>query len=433
METLILTVRDTLKPLVFCSNVTVYLNASGQATIDTSFVLSSFTSNCNIDSVYLSDTLFTCLDTGVNPVWVFVLDINGNIDSCMSAVTVLDTTSPIIICKDTVIYLDINGSASIDSSYVLNSFSDNCIVSNVTLSKSTFSCTDTGINSVLIIASDPSGNIDSCRSNVRVLDTILPTAICTNTTIFLDSLGLGSLLVSDLDGGSFDNCGIISTTISKSNFNCSDIGTNAVTLTVTDNSGNISTCTSTVTVIDDIAPIVTCPPAVMDTILLNDCKFVVPDYSLILNASDNCTQNDSLVYSQIPLPGTVIDFTNKLDDVSTLSVSISTTDKEMNQSNCNFDIKIGCRLNASVPQIFSPNGDGINDILYVYGRNFNKFSFIVYDRWGEIVFESNDPNSGWDGNFRGKPSLEGIYVYYFYAETDQLGDIIRKGDVTLVR
>ena len=426
-------VRDTLKPLVVCNNATVYLNSAGVSIIDTSFVLSSFTSNCTVDTVYVSDTLFTCLDTGANSVWVYVQDINGNLDSCMATVTVFDTIAPVIVCKDTTIYLDASGNVSIDSSFILQSFTDNCLVKYTTLSQSSFNCLDTGSNSVLITAYDPSGNLDSCRANVTVLDTVPPTAICMNTTVFLDSFGFAAIMVSDINNGSTDNCGIQSVTINKSTFNCVEIGANTITLTVTDVSGNISTCTGTVTVIDDISPRVTCPPLVIDTTLLNDCRFVVPDYSSILNTYDNCTDADSIEYTQSPTPGTVIDYSTEVNDVNTLSVSITATDKEMNSSTCNFDLMIGCRVNASIPQIFSPNGDGKNDLLYVYGRNFKSFQFIVYNRWGEKVFETNDPANGWDGTFRGKKANEGVYVYYFIADTEQFGEIIRKGDVTLVR
>jgi len=129
----------------------------------------------------------------------------------------------------------------------------------------------------------------------------------------------------------------------------------------------------------------------------------------------------------------VIDFSNELNDVNTLTISVTATDYQMNSTTCNFDLMIGCRVNASVPQIFSPNGDGRNDVLYVYGRNFKSFKFIVYNRWGEQVFESSDPSIGWDGTFRGKQANPGVYVYYFEADTEQFGPIIRKGDVTLVR
>jgi gliding motility-associated-like protein len=65
-----------------------------------------------------------------------------------------------------------------------------------------------------------------------------------------------------------------------------------------------------------------------------------------------------------------------------------------------------------VPNIFSPNADGNNDVLYVRGQGFRSMSFMVYDRWGERVFESTDKNIGWDGTFRGKKMNPAVFVYY---------------------
>ncbi|WP_220092301.1 hypothetical protein, partial [Aequorivita sp. CIP111184] len=68
-----------------------------------------------------------------------------------------------------------------------------------------------------------------------------------------------SITAADVDGGSSDACGIASRTIDVSSFDCSNVGTNNVVLTVTDNNGNVSTCTAVVTVEDTIAPIIACP------------------------------------------------------------------------------------------------------------------------------------------------------------------------------
>jgi len=86
-----------------------------------------------------------------------------------------------------------------------------------------------------------------------------------------------------------------------------------------------------------------------------------------------------------------------------------------------------------VPDIFSPNSDGSNDVLYVRTRNVQAMTFIIYNRWGEKVFESNRPQDGWDGDFRGKPSPSGAYAYWlsltFYGGQEEN----RKGTITLVR
>jgi gliding motility-associated-like protein len=88
---------------------------------------------------------------------------------------------------------------------------------------------------------------------------------------------------------------------------------------------------------------------------------------------------------------------------------------------------------ADVPMGFSPNGDGNNDILYVYGNEIESISFDVYDRWGELVFSSTTVDNGWDGNYNGKAASSGVYVYKMKAIFID-GEIINKnGDITLVR
>jgi gliding motility-associated-like protein len=93
-----------------------------------------------------------------------------------------------------------------------------------------------------------------------------------------------------------------------------------------------------------------------------------------------------------------------------------------------------------IPNAFSPNGDGNNDLLVINSGNdvFNVKSFIILNRWGEMVFErfnfpTNQPTYGWDGNFRGKPMNAGVFVYM--AEIEYVdGEVeIRSGDIILMR
>jgi gliding motility-associated-like protein len=86
-----------------------------------------------------------------------------------------------------------------------------------------------------------------------------------------------------------------------------------------------------------------------------------------------------------------------------------------------------------VPTIFSPNGDGSNDVFKVYGRCLAKMQLHIYDRWGEQIFYSDDISEGWDGTYKGKLMNSGTFVYLLhvttlYNETQEL-----KGNVTLVR
>ena len=72
-----------------------------------------------------------------------------------------------------------------------------------------------------------------------------------------------------------------------------------------------------------------------------------------------------------------------------------------------------------VPNAFSPNGDNLNEIfkpvsIFLYNQKDNSiydYTFEVYNRWGEKLYQTNDVNAGWDGNFKGKEVQEGIYLW----------------------
>ncbi len=89
--------------------------------------------------------------------------------------------------------------------------------------------------------------------------------------------------------------------------------------------------------------------------------------------------------------------------------------------------------NIFIPNIFSPNNDNLNDVLYVRGEGIVQLNFVIFNRWGEKVFESNDPHQGWDGMFKGKQAETGVYVYMVSATLENGMTMKRSGNVTLVR
>ena len=86
-----------------------------------------------------------------------------------------------------------------------------------------------------------------------------------------------------------------------------------------------------------------------------------------------------------------------------------------------------------IPTGFSPNGDGKNDTFKVIGNNLAEVYLAVYDRWGELIFESYDPSESWDGTYKGK--LLPPDAYGFYAKVVCFGglEFFKKGNVTLLR
>jgi len=86
-----------------------------------------------------------------------------------------------------------------------------------------------------------------------------------------------------------------------------------------------------------------------------------------------------------------------------------------------------------IPDIFSPNGDGNNDRLFVRGGGIATMDFRVYDRWGGVVFATGDNTNGWDGTTGNGPAPSGVYVYTLSATTLSGKTTEMTGDLTLVR
>ncbi len=86
-----------------------------------------------------------------------------------------------------------------------------------------------------------------------------------------------------------------------------------------------------------------------------------------------------------------------------------------------------------VPNSFTPNGDGTNDILFVRGQHITDVEFLVFDRWGEKVFETFDQNVGWDGSFKGQEVGPAVFVYHLTAWCADGQRYFTKGNVTVIR
>jgi PKD repeat protein len=98
------------------------------------------------------------------------------------------------------------------------------------------------------------------------------------------------------------------------------------------------------------------------------------------------------------------------------------------------EIKIFTGPEIYVPTAFNPSGTAGNHLLHPIAVGIASFEyFIVYNRYGQVVFTTNDPNSGWDGNFKGKPQNAGVYVWIAAGKTFRGTAMLRRGTAVLVR
>ncbi|MFT4677923.1 MAG: gliding motility-associated-like protein [Flavobacteriales bacterium] len=188
----------------------------------------------------------------------------------------------------------------------------------------------------------------------------------------------------------------------------------------------------------------------------HDTLILIPNYTPIaanfsVNPNAECIAFDAMPLTFIDLSQHGIsgtwDFGNdQIEPYSPGSNPVTTYDQAgnyqvsltlINEGNCSdkaiLDVCIMPATPIFVPDVFSPNNDGKNDILYVRGAGIEGMNFMIFDRWGENVFTSTNPDFGWDGQFRGKPMPTAVYVYYLTVSIDSGVRKVIKGDITLVR
>lgn len=96
-----------------------------------------------------------------------------------------------------------------------------------------------------------------------------------------------------------------------------------------------------------------------------------------------------------------------------------------------FKYEVSSDLNS--PNIFTPNGDGVNDHFRIYEKNLRNFKIIIFNRWGEKIYTSTDPFFEWDGTHNGNKCTVGTYVFYIVAIGEDNTPFKRTGHVYLVR
>jgi hypothetical protein len=240
------TVEDKQAPSITCApNVTV-TSDEGFCTGTVTLIAPTTGDNCGVQSV-TNDHPSTTYPVGTTLVTWTVTDIHGNTNTDQQTVTVNDTQAPSISCAPNVTVTTADGLCAASVTLTAPSASDNCGVQSI-VNDHPSTVFMIGTTKVTWTVTDIHNNITTCEQLVTVLDTEKPTVTCKNVSVSLVN-GVASITPADVHTNASDNCGIKSIEISKSAFNCSNIGANNVVVTVTDNADNVTTCNSTVTVV----------------------------------------------------------------------------------------------------------------------------------------------------------------------------------------
>ncbi|MCW3084963.1 MAG: repeat-containing protein [Bacteroidetes bacterium] len=135
--------------------------------------------------------------------------------------------------------------------------------------------------------------------------------------------------------------------------------------------------------------------------------------------------SNSHSHNPVASPSQTTTYTASILDSAGCPKHVSITIYVLN-SHCNTD-------EVFVPNTFTPNADGQNDVLYVRSNAVEELYFAVYNRWGQMVFETNDIKKGWDGVYNGMKADPAVFAWYLHAKCFNGDELNKKGNTTLIR
>ena len=193
----------------------------------------------------------------------------------------------------------------------------------------------------------------------------------------------------------------------------------------------------------DYNVVVTSPDGCKDTVTLHVTVWpagilFLPDSAITLYAGESYQLSpvtNCVSFTWFPPAG--LDAANIANPVATPDLSTRYLVTGMTEHGCvatdSIDVLVSGGSVIAVPNAFTP-GESVNSILYLINKGVSSVNhFRIYNRWGNLVFETNDISKGWDGNFHGQPQPFGVYVYDIEAVANNGQIVKRAGNITLLR
>lgn len=323
---------DAIAPYSTNKNIELSLNANGEAILNINNPALNIYDVCGIKYIVFSKEKLTC-EIKTNVVGITATDKNNNIGKFDVTVTLKDLIFPEIKTKPINIYLDKDGKASLTPNMINDGSSDNCKIDTMYLSKNSFNCENIGKDTVIFYAKDSYGNISMKKESITVIDSISPIIKTKEIALTLNDFGKAQIKVEDIENGSTDNCGIKTKTLSKTEFDCSNIGNVELLYTVEDKNGNISKKILIINITETIKPSL----KLKENITLNldkDGFLKLTEGQIIAVATDNCGIKqisfsiDNFSCSNLGKNQIVVSLTDNSGNISTATTDINVIDSQ---------------------------------------------------------------------------------------------------------
>lgn len=334
---------------ISCSLVdtTMYLDDMGMASITAEDLDAGITDGCSELTIAFEageDGTFTCDDIGTTQeLNIVVTRTVGGVeetDTCVAMIPVQDTLPPMCVVADITVQINEEGaSMPLDTMALIGGSTDNCTAFDdliITVTPSTFECSQVGDNTVTITLEDASGNTSECTATVTVEDNNTIECSVLPDTVYLDAAGMGTLTVFDVDDGTQEStpC-LINLSLSRDAFNCDDLAAmpevNLIVESTTNPALNVE-CPLEITVLDTLAPICGADPYLVVQLEPGQCDTAyVFDYPA---ATDACDADPT------ETPATGAPVSGDVFDIGIHEVMYIVEDESGNTDSCSMTIEI---------------------------------------------------------------------------------------------
>lgn len=291
-----------------------------------------------------------------------------------------------------------------------------------------FTTTSAGSTTYTLTGTDANGcvNTSTVTLNVTDCDPLLAgfeyqDNICEGSCLTFTDTSSGNVVSWYWDFGTQVNP-VTSTDQNPENICFDTAGVYNIQLTITDAGGASASTTNQITVFE--SPTVT---AENDTLI--DLAQQAPLLAIASESGGSYLWSPTTYYIDCDTCAS----TYAIPELTTDYIVVYTSDITECTATDTVHVEVNFIEGVGVPTAFSPNADGNNDVLYVKGYGISKMSFRVYNRFGQLVFESTDQDVGWDGQFKGKDENPGVFVWILTYELENGSTGEQTGNTTLIR